>query len=212
MRKPVNFTFALLFLISFLITGSSAITRAENDELSKSIQEMYERHHIYRNKIMEIARAKGPNSAEFIANEDYIEQTDQKNLAQAKEVFETYGLPTISEVGTELAGQFAFIIQHCNSEPGFQLIVLQRMDELLTANEVSKSDYATLTDRVRLNMGMTQIYGTQLQYNEAINSYEPFESENPEMLNQLRKEMNLEPMEFYIENSNKKYVPKAKRK
>jgi len=62
----------------------------------------------------------------------------------------------------ETTSYFAwFLVQHADKDPKFQKTVLNRMRPLLSKDEISKSDYAYLYDRVAVNTGEKQLYGTQ---------------------------------------------------
>lgn len=69
----------------------------------------------------------------------------------------------------------------------------------------SPTYFAYLTDRVLINSGEKQIYGTQLQINSNSTSYEVKLTIDLENLNLRRKEVGLNTIEEYIEIMNTKY-------
>lgn len=183
----------------------------KKDVMIKKINEMYERYNLYRAKTSEIFKKKGWNSNEMIENDERIKNADATNHTAAKEFFSNYGLPTNSVVGEELAHRFWLIVLECDSDQDFQTRVLKQMYTAMETSDISTADYAYLTDRVRINRRATQIYGTQIRYNEARQTYEPYDLKNPETVDQRRVLMGLEPMETYIRKMNLKYNGSVKR-
>ena len=73
-------------------------------------------------------------------------------------------------------------------------------------------NYGLLTDRVKINTGEKQIYGTQVTYNSFGQAY-PKNLADSMNVNKLRAEVGLEPIEEYLNNMtqmhfemNKKYL------
>ena len=53
------------------------------------------------------------------------------------------------------------MVQHADHDPEFQKRVLNLRRAEVEANNTDARDYAYLTDRVQINTGEEQIYGTQ---------------------------------------------------
>ncbi len=85
---------------------------------------------------------------------------DIKHTARLKQIIDEYGWPMDSMVGRE-GGLAAFLLaQHADLDPVFQRRCLERMKSA-PEGEVSKVDVAYLTDRVLVNDGKKQLFGTQ---------------------------------------------------
>ena len=179
--------------------------------MTKKIKEMNERYHRYRAKSSEIYKEKGWNSQEMADNDVKIKADDKTNCMEARSLFYDYGLPTISKVGEELAHQFWLIVVQCNEDEAFQQSVLRQMYDAMGEGDYSTKDYAYLTDRVRVNRGKEQIYGTQVKYNEQKKTYEPYDLKDVNSVDQRRLMMGLEPMKKYINKMNLKYEASPKR-
>ena len=78
-------------------------------------------------------------------------------------------------------------------------------------NNASKTYYAYLIDRVKVNTGEKQIYGTQMQLNAESTSYEPKPTIKPKKLNERRRMVDLPPIEEYIETMNTRYIGTLKK-
>jgi hypothetical protein len=89
---------------------------------------------------------------------------DIANTSRMKEIINSIGWPCISKVGAEAASDAALIVRHADHDVEFQIRCLELMEEL-PEEEVDPRDVAYLEDRVRVNMGELQIYGTQFFIN-----------------------------------------------
>jgi hypothetical protein len=63
--------------------------------------------------------------------------------------------------GTRVASRAWILVQHADDHPDFQQLALDRMAVHLPTGGVRPSDYAHLWDRVAVNTGKPQRYGTQ---------------------------------------------------
>jgi len=88
------------------------------------------------------------------------------NCNWAKEVFEQRGFLGYSDVGEDGSYIFWIIVQHCDHNPAFQKEVLKAMKAHVDVGNANGKDYAYLVDRVKVNNGEKQIYGTQLIYSD----------------------------------------------
>lgn len=93
--------------------------------------------------------------------EDYWdENVDLKNTERMKQIIAEIGWPTISKVGVEGASNAWLLVQHADHDMVFQSECLRLMKEA-PAGEVNVINVAYLEDRVRVNEGRGQLYGTQ---------------------------------------------------
>ncbi len=86
--------------------------------------------------------------------------------AQIRNIVNEYGLPTISRVGKRGETAAWLLIQHCDTDVRFQKRCLNRAREAVKRKDFSPEHMAYLTDRVRVNLGMPQLYGTQFHRNK----------------------------------------------
>ena len=100
------------------------------------------------------------------------------------------------------------LIQHQDKNIAFQKEVLELMKKEVHSKQSSLIDYAYLLDRVQINSGEFQVYGTQMIINSSGNSFEPKPCINPDKLDDRRKEVGLPPINEYIRIMNDKYFGK----
>jgi hypothetical protein len=174
-------------VIVFLICGyfSNALSGQsikKDTVLIKEIDSMFKDDQFWRKENMKINKN---------------EKSGYDEELKAKVIINKYGYPGYDLVG-ESSGTFFWIIQHCDDDIPFQEHVLVLMKKEVNINNASKENYAYLVDRVLVNRHQKQIYGTQIHFDTTTHKSAPFPLKYPQKVNQLRKEMGLEPLEVYL--------------
>jgi hypothetical protein len=90
------------------------------------------------------------------------------------------------------------MVQHSDHDPEFQKMVLEKMKVEVENQNAIPSNYALLTDRVLLNTGEPQIYGTQVDYNMETGQAYPRDLADSSSVNIKRMEMGMQPLEVYL--------------
>ena len=102
------------------------------------------------------------------------------------------GWPGLSRVGKRGALFAWLIVQHADHAPEFQLQMLHLMEPLVDKGEVERWTYAYLYDRVNVNLGLPQRYGSQYHCVNGVLELEPLE--RPDEVDVLRKQMGMPPL------------------
>ena len=124
------------------------------------------------------------------------------NSANAKVLYQRNGWPLARKVGEELTHKFWLIVYNSDHDVKFQVEVLKAMKGCLKKGDASKKDFAFLMDKVLVNRGKKQRYGTQVLYNPRSKKYEPYMIEKPNKVNELRAEMGLSTLQEYLKELN----------
>ncbi|MFT4249510.1 MAG: hypothetical protein QM581_15980 [Pseudomonas sp.] len=125
-----------------------------------------------------------------------LQSIDKDNTRWLKGVVGKKGWPTIAQVGPEGADAAWVLIQHADQDPAFQAEVLPMMERLVMSHEADSSKYALLTDRVLINQGKPQRYGSQFHSNDDGSiSMSPTEDESG--LDARRIRIGLQPIAEY---------------
>ncbi len=136
-----------------------------------------------------------------------VVEIDRANTDRLKKIVEEVGWPRRSDVGKEGASAAWLIAQH-TGDKAFQEHALALIEPLLDQGEVSKPSYALLEDRVRCHRGEKQIYGTQYSMKrvDGVVHFGPLTPiDDPEHLDERRKQMGLEPHAEYVATLKKLY-------
>jgi hypothetical protein len=127
---------------------------------------------------------------------DAMSSVDRENLKWLKRVVAKTGLPTVEQVGIDGVGNAFLLVQHADSDPDFQEAMLAVLEQRLASGGVRKSEFAMLTDRVLSARGKPQRYGTQFERKEN-GAFVQKPTEDPEHLDERRRQMDLMPMSTY---------------
>lgn len=121
---------------------------------------------------------------------------DIKNTHEFKKILNKYGWPKKSIFGEDVSNGAWLIAQHADHDIDFQKNCLRVLKRLEKNNEVNRDVIPFLVDRVRVNQGMKQMYGTQFYMNEE-NELVPRPLSNPSKVDSLRKKYGLLPLASY---------------
>lgn len=130
----------------------------------------------------------------------YLQQIDARNLAVVRRLVAVHGWFPISTWGEQAEAAAWILVQHADSDPGFQREVLARMEPLVVTHDTKPSRYALLFDRVALAEGRPQRYGTQGNCTGR-GVWVAADTEDPAQLDRRRASVGLPPMKVYIESA-----------
>jgi hypothetical protein len=122
----------------------------------------------------------------------------RKNQKHTKEILLKYGYVGYDLAGKQGSRNFWLIVQHSDHNPEFQKDVLKKMKLEVDKGNADQSSYGLLVDRVKLNTGQNQIYGTQVTFNQKTGQAYARKLEDSANVNERRKLIGLEPIEIYL--------------
>jgi hypothetical protein len=114
------------------------------------------------------------------------------------EIMDEYGWPTADRVGPEAARAAWLIAQHADRQLGVQRRALGLMERAVAEGTAGPRELAFLRDRVRVNEGREQVYGTQVAGVREDGSPVPWPCVEPERVDELRAEVGIEPFREYV--------------
>lgn len=101
-----------------------------------------------------------------------------------------YGYPTKKTIGAKALKAFWLLVQHQDLDPELQQKCLDNCD-------FAPQEHAYLTDRVLVNAGKKQRYGTQFRVNKKTGHRELHPLEDSKNVGKLRAKAGLEPLAEY---------------
>ncbi|MDE1206552.1 DUF6624 domain-containing protein [Tenacibaculum larymnensis] len=119
------------------------------------------------------------------------------------EIFKEYGFVGFDIAGEEGSRNFWLVVQHLDTKPEFQEEVLKKMKIEIENMNASPENYAYLLDRVQLNMGEKQVYGTQVLYNWKVCQAYPKPLIDSINVNKRRNEIGMKALEVYLNEMSK---------
>lgn len=121
-----------------------------------------------------------------------MEAVHHRHNARMREIIEERGWPGHSLVGEDGCRAAGFIVQHAILDHDLQRRCLDLLAEAVAGGEAAPFMPALLTDRVRMDEGLPQIYGTQ-HVGTASGGIEPWPIAEPESVDQRRRAVGLPP-------------------
>ena len=144
-----------------------------------------------------------------LENPDYWDvNVDHNHTNRMKEIVGQIGWPTVSKVGDSGAHSAWLLVQHADHDVNFQRRCLKLMKKSSTS-EISQVDLAYLEDRVRVNLGEPQLFGTQFSFNEFDRRFIPKPIKDPEKVEERRSLTGLGTMQDGITHMYEKYRSKT---
>lgn len=128
----------------------------------------------------------------------------KENTAWLKAWIRKHGWPRISDVGEEAARAAWLIAQHSDHDVAFQKKCLELMRRAVAEGEARPEDLAYLEDRVLVNSGKWQLYGTQF-YKDRNGTYKERPIKDRKHLAKRRREAGMQPFSEYKKHLVKRY-------
>lgn len=133
-----------------------------------------------------------------------LEALDRVHTERMRQVLSTNGWPGKSLVGAEGSSAAWLLVQHATHDLCFMKSGLALMAEAVRTGEASPQEFAYLMDRIRLQDGKSQVYGTQFIIGpDKILRVQPIE--DPAHVDNLREQIGLPPMAEYERQLRKLY-------
>jgi hypothetical protein len=136
---------------------------------------------------------------------DEMAAIDARHVARLREIIKQYGWPGKSMVGTKAANDAWLVAQHGGKE--FLHETLPLMKDAVDKGELPGASYALSVDRTRIQDGLKQIYGSQ--FDTKGDKCEPQPIEDPEHVDERRKEVGLDSLADYAKTLCAMYKKKT---
>jgi len=115
---------------------------------------------------------------------------DHRNQELIISIIEKCGMPTLNEVNQEQMNAIWLGLQH--TENKYRIKYFPLIEKAVKNGDLSKEQYALMKDRILMDEGKPQIFGSQIKNGKL------YDLEEPETVNERRQEMGLEPIEEYL--------------
>jgi hypothetical protein len=148
----------------------------------------------------------GPQKDSVIA---HMVAQDSLDLLRVTAILDSAGWLGEEEIGHKANQALFLVIQHADAKPGVQAEYLLMMRDAVAEGRAQPHELAMLEDRVAVNHGRPQIYGSQIGWKDGKGFVKPIEDE--EHVNERRKAVGLEPLEKYAERFGLVWSPPVPR-
>ena len=193
-KKKIVFSIltALVLMISiflymnkdkFVYVGSVDIIEVDCSKKHQILSEVYESDQ----------RIRKSNELIKYAKEDH------RNQELVISIIEKCGMPTLNEVTQKHMNAIWLGLQHTDEK--IRQKYFPQIEKAVENGDLSKQQYALMKDRILMDEGKPQIYGSQIKKGKL------YKLENPETVNERRKEMGMGTIEDYLKYFNIQFNP-----
>lgn len=194
----------LIFIISLaVLTLSCTSENKSNQEQKASFNEDLSKELLELKEIDQLAakNARPPKGYNHLSSEEWVAKKDsifRTHKIRLEEILNQYGYPGYDLVGEKAEQAYWVMVQHSDFDPEFQKKVLVELEKQVQKDNANSRNFGLLTDRVKINTGQKQIYGTQVTYISEKCQAIPKPLEDSTNVNKRRAEVGLPPIEEYL--------------
>lgn len=197
----------VLLLISYTPAQSSDKPLIANPALRQELLRRYEQDQAIRNEWIKKG-VERPRKALM----DRMRAIDSDNARRMREIVRQYGWPDPGLVGKDGSEAAFILIQHADHQLQKEMVPL--VQDAYQAGKLTGQDYALLLDRVLVDDGKPQVYGTQARDFKEWRGQEPvlYPIEDEASVDKRRAEVGLPRLAEYLKFLKQLYFPKDKDK
>lgn len=174
----------------------SHVSKAAYDSLTTVLLRVLQADQYDRNQMDEVAARFGGDSLQMKALFRHMKLTDSLNLIEVERILTRYGWLSSSKIGPDANRTLFMVIQHADLVAQEKYVPM--MTEAVKQGSLKASSFALLQDRMALNKGQKQIYGSQVAWNMKTNHYSVMAIDNPDQVDQRRAKVGLVPLAVYL--------------
>ncbi|WP_142687546.1 DUF6624 domain-containing protein [Chitinophaga polysaccharea] len=196
-------------ILNLVSENKLSAQRKKNLKLEKMLVKVFDDDQKARENYSNISNSKGFNSPEADSVGMLLDKVDSINLTIVEGVLDNYGWlgkEVVSEKGTNALW---LIIDH--AEPAIQKKYIGIMKKAIGEGTLEGKYLALVEDRIALDSGKQQIYGTQYTLNEKSNVNELLPVIDIEHIDIRRAKVGLTPLREYLKENQITIYPKSYR-
>ncbi|WP_139203036.1 DUF6624 domain-containing protein [Pseudoxanthomonas sp. GM95] len=126
---------------------------------------------------------------------DRVRKIDLENLATLQAFIADDGFPSYDRVGSEGVEAAWLLVQHADTAPTLQAKILNGLNPKSLPKGITGREFALLSDRVAINQGRDQRYGSQ--FHQVDGKWVAYAIEDQRGLDARRDELGLIPYQMY---------------
>jgi hypothetical protein len=128
--------------------------------------------------------------------EQAFKRVIRSNFPLVRAIADAHGFPGYDLVGKPSSDNYWLLVQHSDFDLPFQRRILGLMQKQVARKNASGDKYAYLIDRISINQGRKQVYGTQVNMGPGGTVLKP--CLDPANLDKRRKSVGLDPVRDYL--------------
>jgi VWFA-related protein len=136
------------------------------------------------------------------STQNRVNEGRQQDSARLCQILKEFGWPSVALVGKEGVAATLFLVRN-SREPQLQVALLPVMIAAVKKGEFEKAVIARMVDRVRVDAGMKQLFGTQVKVSDGFLVLDPIEAEA--QVDDRRKQFGMPPLAGYLRLLERQY-------
>ncbi|MCH2085214.1 MAG: hypothetical protein MK226_22710 [Saprospiraceae bacterium] len=207
--KRTLFVLVIVALSSSVYGQIKQLDEKRLDSLRAELENIFTKDQTFRRIYVQAEEVLGKDSYEIEYFWEVVEAQDKILEKQVAGIIDRYGWLGISQVGRRANTALWAVLQHGTLASKKKYAPL--LKESVLNSESQPQHYARLIDRMLINNGEPQLYGTQIDYEPAENPIF-FSIKEPEFINQRRAEIGLPDIQQFAKQRGIEWnVPQKKR-
>lgn len=189
----------LVFCLIILMPAAHAqipISPATADSLIRELAIVEDADQFFRQDMEHVQQKFGGDSKEMKQLMRSMEAADSLNFIKVSAILEKFGWPGTEDIGLSANTTVFMVIQHANLDQQERYLPLMR--KAVKEGNALGSQLALLEDRVALLQHRKQRYGSQVKWDMKTNVYSMLPLEDPEHVDERRREVGLRPLKEYL--------------
>ena len=186
------------FLSGYEICKEYSIEKVDNKTLQIELIKMYLNDQYVRSNLMTNLLDKYKLTKNEVIIDSFGVNTDERNRQRLKQIIDEYGFPSKKLVGKDAMQGIFYMIQHSDGDKEWQKSQLLNIEKAVNNGDMDGQSYAYLYDRIQINGGKKQLYGTQFAKVDPIKKVvELADTEDLENVDKRRMGIGMMPIEMY---------------
>lgn len=191
-NKAINSLMKLLLIVLILGVSNNSYTQSLK-AIQKELEAFEKKNLELRSQVMPTVKKYGFKSPQMDSLDHVIRHFDSVALNRATNIIETSGWLGKSQIG-EIANRALFLIIQHAPENETRKKYFPLLKESVNKKESDLADMATMKDRILIQDGEKQIYGTQSKMVDG--QLVPYPIADPKNVNKRRKSVGLGKLKY----------------
>lgn len=202
LRRLLAMTVRWIFCLLMCGMGMASVfaqapaSQAELDRIAAVLDSVHALDQNGRGELQEVRAKFGNQSRELEQLWKRINLQDSVDQAIVSGILDEYGWLSPDEVGDSASAALFLVVQH--GDLSMQEKYLPMLRDAVEKGRATGEYLAYLEDRIAVDMGGEQIYGTQMGMVPATGEYFIRPIKNPEHVDERRASVGLKPLNWYV--------------
>jgi hypothetical protein len=187
----------VLAVLIWIMPAASALAQDYNTPLQNELMQILETDQMHRMRVDSIQKTYGKNSRQMKELWQTMRKQDSVNLVKVKAIIAEHGWMGPDKIGAQPYSALFLVIHHSDQKTREEFLPMIRI--AVRRGDALARDLALLEDRVALEQGKKQLYGSQVDSDASGKMYYVLPLEDPDNVDKRRQSVGLPPMAEYVQ-------------